>query len=75
MLGAYLRSMRDPFPHARVAALKAAAFSLALEDGRYWPLDLLSKKVRLMVVLSPPLSHTHTHTHTYTHLRCCCFCC
>lgn len=45
LLPCFLREMRDPFPHARAAALKAVAHTLHLSDGAYWSVDTLSKKL------------------------------
>jgi SCY1-like protein 1 len=45
LLASFLREMRDPFPHARSASLRAAAYCVALEDGRYWTADVVARRL------------------------------
>jgi len=45
VLGAMMREMRDPFPHARSAALRAVAHALSLQGGRYFSADTVARRV------------------------------
>ena len=45
VLGSCLREMRDPFPHARSAALRAILGCLTLEGGRYFTAEMVAKKI------------------------------
>jgi SCY1-like protein 1 len=45
VLGCFLREMRDSFPHARAAALRATTHCVALNGGSYWSADVVSKRV------------------------------
>jgi len=45
LLPCFLREMRDPFPHARAASLRAVIHSIALEDGKYWDAETVAKRI------------------------------
>jgi len=45
VLGSCMREMRDPFPHARSAALRAVLGCLTLENGRYFTAEMIAKKI------------------------------
>jgi SCY1-like protein 1 len=45
VLGSCMREMRDSFPHARSAALRAISGCLTLEGGRYFTVEMIAKKI------------------------------
>jgi len=45
VLGSAMREMRDPFPAARNAALRAVAHCVALEGGRFFSPDTVARRV------------------------------
>jgi len=45
VLGSCMREMRDSFPHARSAALRAISGCLTLEGGRYFTAEMIAKKI------------------------------